>query len=192
MLTSRLNEVLLTPRLKEVLLTPRLNKALLNNKAKWLSVKNDFGSYLLYCKKTHGTIVCSGGISMYGVEISTVWKGRKKSDLFIYGCNPFSTSCMFHILSYLLPSCLLITPTDPCNDFQECLEWFTSVYWIIAMGPRNDFHGYIEIFPWVHRNISVGHKVLLNSSKYFWNNIIPTSLLGVVTRVSLVIWRSKV
>jgi hypothetical protein len=54
------------------------------------------------------------------------------------------------------------------------------------MGPWNDFHGYMEVFPWVHGKVSVGHRAPLyctdkNTSgiKFLFN-----SFFGVVARVS--------
>jgi hypothetical protein len=50
---------------------------------------------------------------------------------------------------------------------------------IDCYGPTDDFYGYMEVFPWVHGNVSVGHslvnKKLLDSAF--------GSFLGVVARV---------
>jgi hypothetical protein len=44
---------------------------------------------------------------------------------------------------------------------------FPSIHGVIAMGPWNDFHGYMEVFPWVHGKVSEGHIAPLYSLKYF-------------------------
>jgi hypothetical protein len=36
------------------------------------------------------------------------------------------------------------------NDFRESMEFFPSAQEIIALGPRNDLHGFMEVFPWVN------------------------------------------
>jgi hypothetical protein len=64
----------------------------------------------------------------------------------IYGNNHFNTNCSFHILCC---HCLLMILMDPWNHFQWNME-------ILPIGQWNDFHGYWELFPWVHGNVSVG------------------------------------
>ncbi len=87
--------------------------------------------------------------------------GRDPKIKCIYGNNRFNTSCN-SISLQPLPSNYFHGSFKWFPQLRGMISWFPLVHGITAMDPWNDFNRYMELFLWVHRNVSVDYTVTSN------------------------------